>query len=190
MISDADISPPTPLIVIRDESNSMCGDLLDRSCEILTRVFAHAAATGRDLHVIHFSDARSRRTDSFPGGAPTPGATRDCISHFFGGGGDYNGAIEEALGLCSRHPVDGADVLIIGDGPLYVSERLRESWAGTRSAKSLRVTGLTLRPAEPSVRRTVRRVADMVRFAPDLRTLRRALSEFLSAGKDPGVAKA
>jgi uncharacterized protein with von Willebrand factor type A (vWA) domain len=114
-----------PVVILVDESSSMGGEREMMAKAIGLAIIAIARFDGRSAALIEFSSNGQQRTTHFePGTADIPGVVA-LLTHFYGGGTDFDAPIAAALRLTGTgKPKDdsgderyrSADVIIISDG--------------------------------------------------------------------------
>jgi uncharacterized protein with von Willebrand factor type A (vWA) domain len=111
-----------PILVLVDESGSMAGDRERVAKAIALALVGIAGADRRDAALLEFSSHGQLRISHFPAGESDLSAVVECLTHFFGGGTDFDAPIGAALRLTEREPrYATADLVIISDGeaPLH-----------------------------------------------------------------------
>jgi uncharacterized protein with von Willebrand factor type A (vWA) domain len=114
-----------PVVVLVDESSSMDGERELMAKAIALAIIAIARFDGRAAALIEFSSHGQQRTTHFePGESDIPGVVA-LLTHFYGGGTDFDAPILAALkltGTGSLRDASGdvryraADIIIISDG--------------------------------------------------------------------------
>lgn len=106
-----------PLIVCLDESSSMAGerDLVAKA--IALAVIGIARNDHRDAALVEFAAHGNLRTTHFAAGSSSLLAVTDALSHFFGGGTDFDAPLQAAVELARADTrYRDADILIVTDG--------------------------------------------------------------------------
>ena len=133
-----------PIIVALDSSGSMTsGAAGGISREVWSKgvalaLVAIARLQKRDIALIHFSSPGQVRVDVFPKGQATPLHLMDTAQHFFGGGTEYAGWMEEALRLVDRAAFNRADVIIVSDGEVSIPPSSVVEWNRRRKEREMR----------------------------------------------------
>ncbi len=107
-----------PLIVARDESQSMEGQRNIWAAAVTLALISIARKEKRDAAVVAYSSSSEQETWVFPHGEPLdPDKIVDMASHFFSGGTDATPALAEAVRLTQGDmKYTKADLVLISDG--------------------------------------------------------------------------
>lgn len=133
-----------PIIVALDSSGSMTTRAENgMSREVWSKgvalaLMAIARLQKRDIALIHFSSPGQVRVDVFPKGQATPLAVMDSAEHFFDGGTDYAGWMEQTLLLVDRSAFNRADVIIVSDGEVRIPPASVAEWNRRRKEREMR----------------------------------------------------
>lgn len=108
-----------PMVILIDESGSMCGEAEVQARSVAAAVLYHAARQRRAAWVIPF-DSRVVRIDCLEkSGIGLEEAIEKLFGESSGGGTDFDGPLREAARLIREEPK--ADILMITDGEGYLS---------------------------------------------------------------------
>lgn len=106
-----------PVIVLVDESSSMAGDRVTMAKALGLALIGIASADSRDAALIEFSSHGQLRVAHFSPHDQDVAKVAEALTHFFGGGTDFDAPLMAALDLvASDARYAKADLVIISDG--------------------------------------------------------------------------
>lgn len=114
-----------PIIPVHDGSGSMAGEKFTWATALCLALLTIANRERRWFAGAEFGSEGQVKSWVFPGNeAPDPYMVLDYATHFFNGGTSTATGLEEALRVMREQPeFEAADVVIIGDGIDYVTDR-------------------------------------------------------------------
>lgn len=120
---EARAARPGPVIACVDTSGSLRGRPEELAKAAVLAVARRVLATGRALAVVLFGGRGAFTTATFrPGRALDLRALGALLLTSYYGGTDLDGPLEEALTLCERAGLEGADLLVVTDGLVRIGD--------------------------------------------------------------------
>lgn len=165
-----------PIVFVCDESGSMDIPLNDHTREAWSKAVAlamrdHAARQKRDFIYIGYGGRGEVWEKVFPKGAGPVEDVVDFVSHFYGGGTEYQRPLRQAMDRVTEYHGRGQgrpDIVFVTDGDFRVPEKFKTFWQEAREEAGVKCYGIQVGGTPTSdMRKIVDRCLQVDRLTAD-----------------------
>lgn len=142
-----------PILIMRDESGSMYGERMQWANAVALGLSYVAQKQKRALIVGGFSSSGEVWTREYTNGAMKPEDIEGLVTHYYGGGTDFEMALRESLkAITSSAKSKKADIVFVSDGDCYVSSDYKRVFEEERKRLGIRCYSIGVGCSDASFR--------------------------------------